>query len=332
MIGKGNIRIFIKTAYSKREFLKFLLLALILCLQSVNLVAQSGTEILKITLKDYSHFIGEKIEESEDEILLAIKNTKDTITINKRLIKETSLLNKNKSNILEALRDDKYEKIEMYNGSVYKGQTISEDEHNIVFEANNISDTLLLPKDKIIKYINKADYFIYPEDKYHKKEGSVNSIRMLFASNLDNNLLQFEILRSKLTNPNQAFGAGVGLLLGNFDFVEIGFAEIFLYSKSYLSDNQRRLFFEAKVGAAIKLQSDSVYENRNFDAYTSGPQFQYSIGVDFANSIDYKWSIFVGHLMQFTKTVTQTTIQDDILNISDNQIINKPTVGVSFNF
>lgn len=317
---------------SYRTLDKLIFLLIIVGLYSGRLTAQSEVEILKITTDDYSQFIGEKVSESKEEILLVLQNTQDTISLKKNLIKETLILNKKNTKVIEALRDDKFEKIQLWNGTVFRGRTISDNDGYIEFDAHNLSDTFSVDKNHISKYINKNDYFIFSNDKFHKKHGSINSIRMLFVSNIENNLLQIEILRYKLINPNQAIGVGIGFLTGSIDFDEVSFTELFLYSKRFLTNNRKRLFFETKIGAAIQYEDDSVFEQRNYDVYSSGPQLQYAIGIDYANSKDHKWSIYLGHLLQFTNNVSQTTLSQGVINRDINKLINSLTMGLSFNF
>lgn len=313
-------------------FNRYFYLLIIAVFHSLSIVAQSKVGILKNASEDYSHFIGEKVLESKEEIFSSLQNTQDTFSLKKNLIKKTSILNNKKTNIIKALRDDNYEKIILKNGTVLRGFTISENENYIEFDVSTLADTFLVSKDQVVKFINQRDYFIYSEDKYHKKEGGVNSIRLLFGTDFAGDATQFEIIRYRFLNPKLAFGVGAGILSGYFDFNSVRFTEVFLYSKKYLTNNQKRLFFDAKVGFAITHDSKQIYEREKFVAYSSGQQLQYGIGIDFANSREYKFALYFNNLLQRTKYDYRNPVPSGVINISEYRIVNFLTAGISFNF
>lgn len=294
-------------------------------MQSINLFAQAQVEQLRSVEEIDSQLAAERLMQVEEELLLVLNNSRDSD-------KEVAFTNEARIYLIEEIRNDKYEKIVLENGTVLRGFTITENEKYIKFDVSPLSDTLLVSKDHISKYYNKTNHFVFSGDKFHEKEGSVNSIRFQVGGDADHALMHFEFIKYKLINQKQAFGIGGGFVTGTIGFNSVDFTEIFLYSKRYLTNNRKRLFFETKLGVAITHDREPEVDSARYNVFSSGPQLQYGIGIDFANNRDYSWTLYYGHYMQFTKSVYQNTLPRGVINISDSDILSSQTFGISLNF
>lgn len=316
-------------------YFKFIFITVFVCVQFVNLTAQSTVSILKISIDDYSQFIGEKVKENEDVIMLALVNSQDTITIEKWQIKQLSLVDIKKVKVTKPLSKDK--KIEKQDGEFLKGNIVSgkskkevaviitncnqqlkgyilnESESKILFILKSTKDTISVTKANVKSVNMKSDKFMFAKGRYHRKKAWVNSIglytgNLLFAWPLQsvvpplNSMIDFKVY--KFIHPNVGIGLGVDRKfivtpqLGYERYSHYKFADVFAYSKVYLSDDRRRLFLEAKLGYGYALENEIVFGCPYCDEslplaqrYTSGRMLQFGGGLEFASKRKAKWGI-----------------------------------------
>lgn len=229
-----------------------------------------------------------------------------------------------------------YETIQYDDGSYFIGKTVDENEYQITFLLKSTQDIITLEKHQIKQWINSKDYFIYKGGRYHKKSGRVNIIEHSVGGNENDGSGQIHYIYAKLLKPRLAVGLGLGLNFSSASSVTwstLTFQEVFAYGKYYLNDNRRRLFVDGKLGAAIALGSNDWLR------YSSGPLFQPAIGFEFARKSNFRWTIKISQLMQYTTIRPnefgngfRNDFFDRSITVVDKRLFNRTMIGVGVKF
>lgn len=225
-----------------------------------------------------------------------------------------------------------YETVLCEGGSYMIGNTVLEKKDHILFVLHDKKDTVMLEKKLIAKWVNPKDHFMFGSGRYHKKKGWFSSIVYTFGGSNFDASGQLGLMYGKLLKPRLGVGLGLGVsysTANNIASSRITFGELSLYGKYFLSDDRRRLFVMAKVGAALALNSSNTL------SYTSGPLLQPGIGIEFASSKRFRWSILISQLLQST-TIIPNDLRNNFLDVEfdiiDKRLFNRTLVGFGLIF
>lgn len=208
----------------------------------------------------------------------------------------------------------------------------------------------------------------FEKGRYHQKTGWVNSIGF-YTGNWnqaeeeypENFTKQYEYLIYKLVKPRLGIGGGVALKysptrglvslqhprrnIRQFDsFKYYKFAEIFAYTKSYLTD-RRSLYVDARIGYAQHLNeiSHSCYDCKGerslYERYSSGPTMQTGIGLERIKPKAIRAGIKLSYYQNFIHRQIEvhpdywvTTSDGIIKRESSSYVLKRLMLGVSLYF
>lgn len=161
-----------------------------------------------------------------------------------------------------------------------------------------------------------ADRIYFKDNRYHKKTGWINSIGF-YTGNWDELRFeyperfarQFEYLGYKLVKPRLGLGGGVALKFSPTGGFGRGysfyykFAEVFAYTKGYLTNKRRRLYVDARFGYAQAFGHIRYYCDCDVSSlyvrYTSGPTIQTGLGLEIAGSKAIRKGIKLSYYQNF---------------------------------
>ena len=217
--------------------------------------------------------------------------------------------------------------IYMYDGSVYKGQVLSEDAFEIELKTDLIG-TVLLPKNHVKSRKNGKSIISVAGGKYHKKVGNFFTIDYSLSLGAENYLQQFSFVYGKRITPKINVGIGTSITWANQTrsaFVDQTFVQPHLFGRYYFNDKKWRLFTEMKLGYGIQIQT--------FQNSSNGVYINPAIGFEIANRKNMKWTL---KLSQFIQQTNIRQFRNDFLNnpiiIQSNVWYNRTAFTVGINF
>lgn len=215
------------------------------------------------------------------------------------------------------------EYLESTDGYVYRGWYIEHDDDKVLFETID-GDTLTFSIDEIIQWINPDDFFIYNKSKFHRKTGRFSDIDFYMGGEVNGFVMQFNYNHGKRITPKTKIGGGIG-----FNFIgdsqdladQEFFAELYFYTKYYLTNSRVRPFVDAKLGVFSPVDVNLLKE------MTPGPLVQAGIGLEFAQATETRFSLKFSLLGMYAiqKGNEGSRVLDDIS-------INATLFALSFNF
>lgn len=216
--------------------------------------------------------------------------------------------------------DSSLEYIESTDGYLYEGWYLDHDETNVWFHSV-AGDTIVFSKSEIIQYIYPKDYFIYPNQKYHRKNGKFSSLGFLVSGEGAGSFtLQFSYAHGKRITPRTLVGGGLAFnFTGHQEYFDdqVFFGELFLYVKHYINNKRIRPFIDVKAGGFSGIETTTIND------FTPGPIIQGSIGLEFARPTETRFSIKFSYLGLYALSKT---------NENDDLAINRSLLGLVFNF
>lgn len=137
----------------------------LLFLPSMTLFGQSGKKTITVTTVDDIKLVGTIIEESDNEILFALKSIKDTITLRKSMVKDHPDIVRKSESYSERgseLYKDSIITLITHDDLYFEGYILKNNEEEMLFYIQSINDTVSINKKLIKKLIvnqSKGDKF-----------------------------------------------------------------------------------------------------------------------------------------------------------------------------
>ncbi len=222
--------------------------------------------------------------------------------------------------------------LHMQDGSIYKGEIISEDAFEIVLKTESVGE-IIIPA-FLVKHRNANGIApVSNNAKYHKTTG--NFLTVDFSFNIDrNSLFQFNVIYGKRLSPKYNVGVGVAFSEFTSDFLFRGqqLFQPYVYGQYYWNDKNWRLFTDVKLGYGIDVTGTQDFGIQTQDS-SGGVYANPGIGVEIANRKNMKWSIKLSQQIQ--KSNRTGNFQDNFQNpifITSNTWYNRTTLSTGVNF
>lgn len=204
---------------------------------------------------------------------------------------------------LNGQSNGKVTRVVTYDNLKLVGKILEDNADEIVLVLDIVEDTITIDKSIIKTYYHLNDQYKFYADNggYHRKTGWVNSLGYHVGNFAQYRYaggqlsLIFDYSLYKLITPKLGLGGGIGYKslitggeLGQENYPRFNFIELNAYGKMYLSDSQRRLFVDAKIGYGIAGSDIKYYtyvdEGFEIFNYPSGYMLQPGFGFEFARN------------------------------------------------
>lgn len=285
----------------------------------------SDTRYVTIITEDDSRFNGTIVGEDAAQIFFALKSIEDTITLKKDIIEsidEYDPQRKFKDRFRNSSRRNNKVKTFTYkNGSIFRGNVLSETDSLIFLKMDTWRETITLRKNLLAKRAKADSSYVLRKGRYHKKAGILNSIDLLMSYGWDESANQIHYMRYNLIKPRVGVGAGIGYQHITLSRQNLNFFEVFAYGKLYATKGWGRIYFDSKLGVSIPLAETSA---------TLGPKFQPSIGIEFASKRKGRLSLSFSQLFHYTKVTTRNRSVDGDFTVK--QLFNRRSLGIGVIF
>ena len=218
--------------------------------------------------------------------------------------------------------------IYMTDGSVYKGQILSEDAFEIELKTAVI-DIIHIPKNHILNRHDGNDFLLVPGGKYHKKKGQFLSVDLSLNLGADNDFQQLGVVFGKRITSKINVGAGTSVTWTKLSDPTIyllhTFVQPHVFGRYYINDKKWRLFTDIKLGYGIEV--------RDWQESSDGIYINPSIGFEIANRKNLKWTFKLSQFIQ--NTTADVFWQDSFGNpveVESNIWYNRTAFTVGINF